>query len=183
MLLKWSTDFNNHNINCINVQVSKLVSLGHKHWLPYTQRLTGWRKQVRTRNCGIRDKVNFSPSLIWNLYQYNFLIYNVIIVCIYIWMAIHVQVYYHGSKRFRTFMAVKRYIYLGYPPSKENADEPLVRIVIICCIYIYIYIIDTRREYMPSNFIHALTFIYMNYIFAGKVGAGTTGSPGEKNLI
>lgn len=41
----------------------------------------------------------------------------------------YTQFYYHGDKRFRTFKDAKRYIYLGYPPRKENADEPLVRVM------------------------------------------------------
>lgn len=41
----------------------------------------------------------------------------------------HTQFYYHGDKKYRTFKDVKRYIYLGYPPCLENADEPLVRIL------------------------------------------------------
>ncbi|XP_074364906.1 uncharacterized protein LOC141705947 [Apium graveolens] len=36
-------------------QVTKLASLGHEHWLPFAERLTGWRKQVRTRVSGVRD--------------------------------------------------------------------------------------------------------------------------------
>lgn len=64
-------------------------------------------------------------------------------VCI--WAAIYVQFYYHGNKMFRTFKDVKRYIYLGYPPTKENADEPLVRIIKLLLLlqgdsHIYIYI-------------------------------------------
>ncbi|KAF1002865.1 hypothetical protein AG4045_001416 [Apium graveolens] len=40
------------------------------------------------------------------------------------------QFYYHGDKKYRTFKDVKRYIYLGYPPCLENADEPLERLAL-----------------------------------------------------
>ncbi|KAK1403574.1 hypothetical protein POM88_003179 [Heracleum sosnowskyi] len=77
--------------------LTKLVSLGHKHWLPFAQRLVGWRKEVRIRDSGRGSSDQF---------------------------------YYHGKKRFRTFKAVKRYIYLGYPPSEENADKPLEKLAL-----------------------------------------------------
>ncbi|KAL1819684.1 hypothetical protein ACET3Z_014553 [Daucus carota] len=74
-------------------EVSKLVSLGHKDWLPLAERLEGWTREVRVR--------------INNAHRDHF--------------------YYHGDKKFRTYQDVKRYIYLGYPPKEENADEPLER--------------------------------------------------------
>ncbi|KAK1403573.1 hypothetical protein POM88_003178 [Heracleum sosnowskyi] len=43
---------------------------------------------------------------------------------------IHDTFYYHGDKKYRTFKDVKRYIYLGYPPCLENADEPLERLAL-----------------------------------------------------